>query len=205
MPSLTYYKADRFYEHFSPRVTTSLLYLNITTELSTHATPTMSPTVLPLVPILVNMQRIMLHFLLLNLPLQVMSHIIFFATSGHDPWRIREHLVHFLERNALSLWKQKPEEERIGEVADDKYEIVTIANVRHCNGRDLADHRVESKRKHGSNRDTLGTCASVEHFGWDNPGQRTTGCGEGEIVQPSHDDETPMRTVVVGRWRELCE
>lgn len=146
---------------------------------------------------LLNMQRVLLHFLLLNLALQVMGHIVFLATSRHNPWRICEHLVHFLERHALCLWKQKPEEERIGEVADDKHEIESVSNIGHCDRRDLSNHRVESERSHRGNRDTLGTRASVEHFGWDDPRQRTTGCREGEIVQPSHDDEAPMGAAVV--------
>lgn len=93
----------------------------------------------------------LLHLLLLNLALQVMWQVILLARAGHDPRRMRENVVHFLERHLLGLGQEGPEEDSIGEIANEENEIKPVPDVIHGNGRDLTDHGVERERDHGGN------------------------------------------------------
>ena len=92
---------------------------------------------------LLQMLGSLLHLALLDLALQIMSHVLLGASAQHDPWRVREDLVHLLQRHLLGLGEQKPEEERIGKVTDDKHIVIAVSDVGHRNGSDLSDHRVE--------------------------------------------------------------
>jgi len=58
-------------------------------------------------------------------------------------------------------------------------------------GGDLTNQGVESEGDHGSDGDTLASGPSVEHFGWDDPTERSATGGEEKIVDPRDDDETP--------------
>lgn len=71
----------------------------------------------------------------------------------------------------------------------------------------MTDQRVEGEGNHGCDRDTFGTGTGVEDFGGDYPGERSAGTGEGEIVQPGHDDETPggADVLVGGGWKASDE
>lgn len=91
------------------------------------------------------MLRALLHFLLLDPVLQIVSQILFPAGSRHNPRRVGENLVHLLKRHLLGFREQKPEENRIGKVSNDKHEVEPIPNNRHRNRGDLTNHRVEGE------------------------------------------------------------
>lgn len=151
------------------------------------------------------MHRILLNLLLLNLPLQIMRQIIFLLRSGHKPRRMREHIVHLLQRHLLRLRQQEVKEHRIREITNHEHEVIPVLDILHRDGGNLADHSVESERDTRRDGDTLGPSACIEHFCGDDPGQGTAGCGEGEVVEPGHDDETPVGAAVDGGGRELGE
>lgn len=67
----------------------------------------------------------------------------------------------------------------------------------------MTNQRVEGEGNHGCDGDTLRTGTGVKDFCRNNPRERSAGTGEGEIVQPGHDDETPGGAdVMVGRGRK---
>lgn len=80
-----------------------------------------------------------------------------------------------------------------------------ILNILHRNRRHLTDHRIKRKRDTRRDRNTLRSSPGIEDLGGDNPGQRTTGCGEGEVVEPGHYDETPVSAAVDCCWWEFGE
>lgn len=85
-----------------------------------------------------------------------------------------EQVVHLLQWDLLGLGKECPEEERVGEVTDNKEDVVFPANRLHGNGRHLSNHSVKGERHHGSQGDTFCTRACVENLSGDNPAERTT-------------------------------
>lgn len=149
------------------------------------------------------MLSVQLHLLFFDLALQIMGEVLLLASSRDKPGSVGEHIVHLLKRHLLRLRKQSVEKEGIGEIADHENEIELILDMLHGDGGHLADHRVESERDTRRDRDTLGSGTSVEDFSWDNPGKRTASAGEGEVVQPGHDDEAPMGSGVCAGSREL--
>lgn len=151
------------------------------------------------------MHSILLNLLLLHLPLQITRQVILFLRSWHKPRRMREHIVHLLKRHLLGLRQQEVKEQRIGKVANHKQIVIPILDIFHGDGGNLTDHRVERERDTSRDRDTLRASACVKHLRGDNPRQRTAGRGEGEVVQPGHDDETPVGAAVDGGGRELGE
>lgn len=153
--------------------------------------------------VLLIMLSLQLHLLLFNLALQIMGGILLLASSRDEPRGVGEHVVHLLKRHLLCLRKQSIEEEGVGKIADHKHEIELVLDMLHGDGGDLADHRVEGKRDTSRNGNTLGSGTSVENFGWNDPRKGTASAGEGEIVQPGHDDEAPMGSGVCAACREL--
>lgn len=114
--------------------------------------------------------------------------------------RVGEEPVHLLERAPGRLGQEGPEEEGVGQVADDEEEVVPVADRLHGRARDLPDHGVEGKRRHGRDGHALGPRLGVEHLGRYDPGQRPAGGAEAEVVGPGDHDEAPGgRLVVVGR------
>lgn len=130
------------------------------------------------------MIHILLHLPLLHLPLQIMRQVILLLTSRHEPRRMREHIVHLLQRHLLGLRQQEIEKERIGEIANHEEKVVPVLDIFHGNGRDLADHRVKGKRERRGDGDSLGPSAGVKHLGGDDPRQGSAGGREGKVVEP---------------------
>lgn len=123
-------------------------------------------------------------------------------SSRYKPRLLLEQSAHVLQRKLRSLGQHKPEENSVCEVTDAEEDIVAPAtDVLNGNVSYLADHSVECKRGHGSDRNTLGTRLGVENFGADDPGERSDGRAEGKVVTPGHDDEGPASGIVVGGSR----
>ena len=144
-----------------------------------------------------NSSRVALLLIRLDLRLQVsrlvrLSHLLSPSLSNNNPRRITEEVVHLLERLLCSLGQQEPEEDGVGEVADDEGVVVFVPDIRHGDGRDLPDHGIEGKGRHSRDTDALGPSAGVEDFGGDDPGEWAAGGAEGEVVEPGHDDESPL-------------
>lgn len=91
------------------------------------------------------------------------------SSSGFDVRSISEQVVHLFERTLLGLRLEGPEVQRVGEVAHDEEQVELPANAAHGDGRDLADHGVESEGHHHADGDTFGAGAGVEDFGGDDP------------------------------------
>lgn len=128
--------------------------------------------------LLLNLQRPSLQVI------RIPSLILTLIMSRNKKRCVCEEIIHLFERQALGLRQEQIEEYGIGEVADDEDEVVFVANVRHgCRGY-LADERVEGEGHHGGDRYTFGASTSIEHFGRDDPGERTACAGEGEVVEP---------------------
>lgn len=79
--------------------------------------------------------------------LQIVADVAVLAGADDDPRRGFEQVVHFLERAAGRLGEQGPEEQRVGEVADDEEVVEPIADVGHCDGCGLA--LLEEREKNG--------------------------------------------------------
>ena len=125
------------------------------------------------------------------------------SLSPRDNPRLRcEEGIHILQGKFSSLRQNKPEENSVSEVADAEDDVKAPAtdsfngNVGH-----LTDQGVECERGHCSDGNTFGACLGVEDFGANDPGERTDGRTEGEVVTPGHDDECPAGCVVVGGSR----
>ncbi|KKA20211.1 hypothetical protein T310_5780 [Rasamsonia emersonii CBS 393.64] len=116
--------------------------------------------------------------------------------------RLVEQLVHVLQIQPLGLRKESPEEERVGQIAHDEDDVVPPSDRRHCDGRDLADHRVEGERRHGAPGHALNAHRGAEQLCRDRPRQRTAGDEEDEVEHPRHDDKPPVRARVGRRRRE---
>jgi len=114
--------------------------------------------------------------LLLNLqrpPLQVFRIprlVLRLIMSRHQKGRIREQIIHFLQRESRRLWQEQIKEHRVRKVTDDEEEIVAVTDVGHCYVGDLSDERVEGEGYHGGDGDTLGASTRVEDLGGDDPG-----------------------------------
>ena len=128
--------------------------------------------------LLMNLQRSSLQ--IIRIPRLILALIM----SRHKERCVCEKIIHLFERQALGLWQEQIEEHGVGEVADDEDEVVFVADVRHGCGRHLPNQRVEGEGHHGGYRYTFGASASIENFGWDDPGERSACAGEGEIVEP---------------------
>src|SRR3954447_13981999 len=110
----------------------------------------------------------------LDLRLQIVSFVrlsysFLLSLSHHNPRRVAEEIIHLLQRLTCGLGQQEPEEDRVGEVADDKEAVVPVSNLGHSDWRDLPDHCVEGERGHGRYTDTLGSRAGVEDFSGNDP------------------------------------
>ena len=132
-------------------------------------------------------------------------------------------MVHLLERTLRGFRKEEIEEDSVGEITDlwifvrpsvpwstrvtyNEQEIVFPSSLLHGRLRDLPDHGVECERYHRSNGNAFRTSLSVKDLGWNDPRQRSTGCTEAEIVNPSDDNETPSsRLVVACPWWEYSQ
>lgn len=89
-----------------------------------------------------------------------------------------EQVVHLLKRQFLGLGKHSPEEKRVGEVADNKEDVISPADSLHGDRSNLSDQGIEGEGRHGGNGDALGTCARVKYFSGDDPTKGTTCGGE---------------------------
>jgi hypothetical protein len=107
-------------------------------------------------------------------------------------------VVHLLERQVLRLRQEEVEEQRVREVADDEQVVVPVPDVRHGRAGDLPDQGVESEGDHGRDGDAFRPRPRVEDLGGNDPGEGPAGRGEGEVVEPCADDESPGCSVVVG-------
>lgn len=105
--------------------------------------------------------------------------------------RICEEIIHLFKWKTLGFWQDEVEEKGVREIADDEEEIVSVTEFGHCDVGDLSDHGVECKGDHGSNRNTLRTSFGVKDFSRNDPRERSACGGEGEIVCPSANDESP--------------
>lgn len=101
--------------------------------------------------------------------LQIMARVAVLGRADDDPRRIFEQIVHLFERTARRLREKNPEEDSVGEVANDEEEVEAIADVGHGDGRDLADHGVEREAGHGGDTHALAAGVRVEDFGGDDP------------------------------------
>lgn len=125
-----------------------------------------------------------LHFC--NSVLQVVLFIIFHVHRRHKPGCVGKEIVHLLKRTFRGFWLDCPEEEGVGEIADDLHnyvseyhvsdlsqtyeeDVVFPADVVDGNRGDLANHGVESEAHHDGDTDTLGSSTSVEDFGRHDP------------------------------------
>lgn len=104
----------------------------------------------------------------LHPPLQIKLEILHIHRR-HKQRRIREQIIHLLQRPALGLRLERPEVQRVGEIADNEKQVEAPADALHGDGRDLADHGVEGEGDHDADRDTFGAGAGVEDFGGDDP------------------------------------
>ena len=111
-------------------------------------------------------------------------------------------VVHLLERSSGGLRKKGPEKESISKVANNEDQVEVPPDVGKSDRGDLTNHCVESEGDHGSDRDSLRSRSRVEYFGRDDPRERATGRGEREVVDPRHDDESPLSSTVIrySRW-----
>src|ERR1700733_2478843 len=96
-------------------------------------------------------RRVALLLICLDLRLEIaslvrLSYSFFPSLSHHNPWRVAEEIVHLLQWFTCGLRQQEPEEDCIGEVADNEEVVVLVSNVGHSDWRDLPDHCVEGKR-----------------------------------------------------------
>jgi hypothetical protein len=82
---------------------------------------------------------------------------------------ICEQIIHLLERPSLRLRLERPEVQRIREVAHDEKQVKAPANAFHGDWRHLTDHGVESEGDHDSDRDAFAAGFGVEDFGGDDP------------------------------------
>ena len=123
-------------------------------------------------------------------------------SSRYKPRLLLEQSTHVLQRKLSSLGQHEPEENSVCEVTDAEENIVAPAtDSLNGNVGYLADHSVECKRGHGSDRNTLGTRLGVENFGADDPCERSDGRAEGKVVTPGHDDKGPASGIIVGGSR----
>jgi hypothetical protein len=129
---------------------------------------------------------------------------------------VGEQVIHLLKRALRGLRQEAVEEDGISEVAHlqislarnrvsrdnvtyNKQNVEPPPNALHGNTGDLSDHGVQTERSHRSDSDTLRTCLRVENLGGDDPGQRSTGGAETEVVDPGDHDESPSGSAVVAR------
>lgn len=141
-----------------------------------------------------------LHFF--ELSLQITQDILLLRCPRHEPRRILEEVVHLFQWPSCRLGQDRPEEERVREVADHEEDVELVPDVRHSDRRDLADHGVEGEGHHACDRHPLRPGPRIEHLGRDDPGQRSAGTGEREVVDPRDNDETPLGASVRAdtRW-----
>ena len=100
----------------------------------------------------------------------IIGSVLALVDRRNEPRSVGEEIVHLLQRKLLGLGNESPDAKGVGEVADDKDEVVLPADRAHGNTGDLSDHGVESERGHGGEGDTLGTSAGIEDLGRDDPG-----------------------------------
>ena len=122
--------------------------------------------------------------------------------AGDEGGRIVEQIIHIFQVQTFCLGQERPEEERVDQIADDEDDVEFPADGRNGDGCHLADHRVEGEGGHGTPRHALGPHCGAEEFGGDGPRQGATGDEEDEVEDPGHDDEPPMRAGVVDRGGE---
>lgn len=131
---------------------------------------------------------------LASAPLEIgaeVSRVSALVGAGDDPGGVCEEVVHLLEGQVLGLGQDGPEPEGVGEVADDKEEVVAPANVLYGKISNLGDHGVEGERDHGGDGHALGPRVRVKDLGRDDPAERAARRREGDVVQPRHHDEAP--------------
>lgn len=87
-----------------------------------------------------------------------------------EPLGFGEERVHLLQRPLLRLRHQRPEEQRVGEVADDEGDEVAPRDVGEGRCGYLSDECVEGERHHDAERHAFGAGFHVEDFGGDDPG-----------------------------------
>ena len=123
--------------------------------------------------------------------------------SRRDVRGVGEQVVHLFQRALLRLRLRSPEVKRVGEITHNKQNIKPPTNLLHGNRRHLPNHRVERKRHHDTDTDSLGAGAGVEDLGGHDPGEGAVGGAEADVVEPGHDDEGPgCRGVGVCGWGE---
>lgn len=99
--------------------------------------------------------------------LEIVLLVVLHVHSRDKDWRVREQVIHLLERTLSGLGLDGPEEESVGEVADDLYkvskgkihkqnqtheeDIEPPTNFGYSNRRYLADHSVEGEAAHRRN------------------------------------------------------
>ena len=82
---------------------------------------------------------------------------------------IREQRMHLLERNLFRFWKKGPEKDSVGNVANNKRQIILPSSLFKSDGRDLSNHGVERERGHGSQTHALSSCMRIKHLCWYDP------------------------------------
>ncbi len=138
---------------------------------------------------------------LYSTPLQILriaSLIRSLIVPSNQVRSMSKQVVHLLERQVLRLREEEIEEQRVREVADDEQVVVPVTDVRHGRAGDLPDQGVKSEGDHGRDGDAFSTRPRVEDLGGNDPGEGPAGRGEGEVVEPCADDESPGCSVVVG-------
>jgi len=127
--------------------------------------------------------------------LQIMTGIALLRGAHDNPRRVVEQVIHFFERAARCFWQEDPEEDGIRQVAEDEEVVEFPADIGHRNWRDLTDHCVEREAGHRGDGNTLTSGPGVEHFGGDDPAERTARTAEAEVIQPGHDLENRLNEI----------
>lgn len=76
---------------------------------------------------------------------KVMWLVAVLAVANNDPWRLLEEGVHLLKWSTSSLGQNSPEEERVGQVADDEQNVIFPANIVHGNRSNLTLRKLLAK------------------------------------------------------------
>ncbi len=131
--------------------------------------------------------------------LQIMAGITILCRPNDDPRRVFEQVIHLFEGAAGRLREERPEEDGVGEIADDEDVIVFVADVGHGDGGDLSLERrldlvrrveegvtynqcVEGEAGHCCDGDTLTASSGVEYLCWDDPAERSARTAETEVI-----------------------
>lgn len=70
--------------------------------------------------------------------LEIVACIAILAGADDDPGCVVEQVVHLFQWAASGFGEGKPEEERVGQIADDEQVVEFVTDVGHCNGCYLA-------------------------------------------------------------------